>query len=219
MARMARLVIPNYPHHVTQRGSRKQTTFFSTQDYLLYVDLLASAKEKARVDIWAYCLMPNHVHLVVTPESKEGICALLQNAHRIYARRINAREGWRGHLWQERFHSFVMDEKYLLATVRYTELNPVRAGLCEQPDDWRWSSVHAHMKGVDDQLVSVAPMLHRVQDWPKFLGSRDSDDGYDKIREHAKSGRPVGGSQFIQQLERLAGRKLGMRKRGPKIRN
>lgn len=134
MARMARLVVPGYPHHVTQRGNRRQKTFFSIDDYASYIKLLAAAKSKAGVEVWAYCLMPNHVHLVVVPKTESSLAALFSDAHRRYTRRINAREGWKGHLWQERFHSSVMDENYLLSTVRYVELNPVRARLCDQAD-------------------------------------------------------------------------------------
>jgi putative transposase len=135
MARMPRVVVPEYPHHVTQRGARRQRTFFSAADYKTYLQLLAAAKADAGAEFWAYCLMPNHVHHVIVPSRQDSLAALFSAAHRRYTRHINFREDWRGHLWQERFHSFVMDERYLMATVRYVELNPVRAGLCEQPQD------------------------------------------------------------------------------------
>ena len=158
MPRMARLVVPGYPHHVTQRGNRRQKTFFHSQDYLAYLKLIANAKRKAQCDIWAYCLMPNHVHFVIVPGHESSLACLFKQAHRRYTRRINFREKWRGHLWQERFHSFVMDEPHLNATVRYVELNPVVAKLCSTPDEWRWSSVHAHLGSKDDEIVSVKPM-------------------------------------------------------------
>ncbi|MDG1306782.1 MAG: transposase [Porticoccaceae bacterium] len=100
MARLARVVVPNYPHHVTQRGNRRQQTFFSDDDYKAYVDLLAEAKNKAGVEVWAYCLMPNHTHIVVVPEHKDSLSVFFSNAHRRYTRRVNFREGWRGHLWK-----------------------------------------------------------------------------------------------------------------------
>ena len=136
MPRRARLVVPGYPHHVTQRGNRRQQVFYSEDDYLAYLDLLRVLTDDAGANIWAYCLMPNHVHLIVVPQRSDSLAALFGLAHRRYARRINEAREWKGHLWQERFHSVVMDEAHLLAAVRYVELNPVRAGLCSRPEDW-----------------------------------------------------------------------------------
>lgn len=101
MARMPRVVVPHYPHHVTQRGNRRQTTCFLDEDYQAYLDLLAKNKTEAGVDVWAYCLMPNHVHLVLVPDQPDSLGRLFRVAHREYTRRINLREDWRGHLWQE----------------------------------------------------------------------------------------------------------------------
>lgn len=219
MARLARVVVPNYPHHVTQRGNRRQQTFFSDDDYKAYVDLLAEAKNKAGVEVWAYCLMPNHTHIVVVPEHKDSLSVFFSNAHRRYTRRVNFREGWRGHLWQERFHSFVMDEQYLFATVRYTELNPVRARLCSLPEDWPWSSVHAHLKGEDDALVTVKPMLDRVGDWSGYLATRETEAELDSIRQQARTERPVGSKQFLDKMECQTGLCLRKGKPGPKVDN
>ena len=142
MARIARVIAEGMPHHITQRGNRRQQTFFSEDDYKAYLELMAEWCEKYDVQIWAYCLMPNHIHLIAVPSKKETLRLAIGEAHRRYTRRINFSKGWRGHLWQERFHSFVMDEHYLLATVRYVERNPVAARLCRHPRDWRWSSVY-----------------------------------------------------------------------------
>ena len=165
MARMPRLVVPGYPHHVTQRGNRRQQTFFSAEDYQAYIRLLAEARDDAGVQIWSYCLMPNHVHLVVVPARPDSLADFFKEAHRRYTRIINLREGWRGHLWQERFHSFVMDEQHLRAAVRYVELNPVRAKLCHRAEQWAWSSARAHLNSADDALLTAAPMLARVSNW------------------------------------------------------
>ena len=129
MARMARLVVPGHPHHLTQRGARRMAVFFGDEDYRAYLALLAEWCDAADTRVWAYCLMPNHIHLILVPATEDGLRAALGETHRRYTRRVNAREGWRGHLWQERFHSFAMDEDYLLACARYVELNPVRARL------------------------------------------------------------------------------------------
>jgi putative transposase len=216
MARIARIVIPAYPHHITQRGNRRQKTFFTREDYQHYLELLATAKAKARVEFWAYCLMPNHIHLVAIPAKEDSLATLFSDAHRRYSRRINFREGWRGHLWQERFHSFVMDERYLQATVRYTELNPVRAGLCTSPEDWEWSSVHAHLNDKDDELVTVKPMLDRISNWKNYLALKNSTRELDTIRKHAKTGRPIQNKRFLSELKELTGVDYRKGKPGPK---
>ena len=151
MARLARLVVPGLPHHITQRGNRRQQTFFCDEDYAAYVELMADWCGERGVEIWAYCLMPNHVHLIAVPQSEDGLGRAIGEAHRRYTRRINFREKWRGYLWQGRFASFVMDEPYLLAAARYVEWNPVRAGLAVDAADWPWSSAKAHLSGRDDR--------------------------------------------------------------------
>ena len=113
MARLARVVVPGMPHHVTQRGNRRQPTFFREDDYAAYLELMGQWCRERGVEIWAYCLMPNHVHLIAVPQSEDGLRLAIGEAHRRYTRRVNFREGWRGHLWQGRFASFVMDEPYL----------------------------------------------------------------------------------------------------------
>lgn len=214
MARMPRLVIPGYPHHVTQRGTRRMRTFFSAVDSQYYLDLVARYKTDAGIAVWAYCLMPNHVHFVVVPEEEDSLARLFRQVHLRYTRTINSRQRCQGHLWQERFHSFVMNEQYLLATVRYVELNPVHAKLCTHPEAWRWSSASAHLSGRDNQVVTTGPMLSRITDWRAYLSIRDNDDA--SIRRHSSSGRPAGDETFIHTLEGLTGRYLHQRKPGPK---
>ena len=216
MARMPRLVVPGYPHHVTQRGNRRMKTFFTEDDYEYYLELITRYKDEAGVEVWAYCLMPNHVHFVVVPRDHEGLARLFREVHRHYTRSINFREHCKGHLWQERFHSFVMDERYLLATVRYVELNPVKAKLCVKPEHWRWSSVRAHLRGQDDQVVMVGPMQERIANWRDYLSAASSKDELDSIRRFTSSGRPAGDATFIHNLEQLTGRELHRKKPGPK---
>ena len=216
MPRMARVVIPNYPHHVTQRGNRRQKTFFHDEDYRYYIELISEFSLKSRTEIWAYCLMPNHVHLVMMPVEEDGLRATLGEAHRRYTRYVNFREGWRGHLWQERFHSFTMDEDYLLSTVRYVERNPVIAGLCNHPEEWEWSSARAHIKGEDDELVRVKPMLGRIDDWEKYLSTSDSNSHIKQIKQHTRTGRPLGNMEFIRKLEAIAGIDLSLKTPGRK---
>ena len=216
MARLARLVVPGYPHHVTQRGVRRMTTFLSDEDYSAYIDLVAEGCQAAATEVWAYCLMPNHVHLILVPSAADGLRAALGEAHRRYTRRINAREGWSGYLWQGRFNSFAMDEAHLAACVRYVEANPVRAGLADRAEDWPWSSARAHLAGADDRLVKVAPMLERIADWRGFLADAVADETLHRLRRHSRTGRPCGGADWIDGLERSTGRSLKAQKPGPK---
>jgi putative transposase len=218
MARLARIVVPGLPHHVTQRGNRRQDTFFGEADYRAYLDLLAEACGKTGVACWAYCLMPNHVHLILVPPERapgaDGLRAALGEAHRRYTRLINLRQGWRGHLWQERFHSFVMDEPHLMACARYVEQNPVKAGLVRRARDWRWSSARAHLAGRDDELCEVGPLLRRCTDWRGLLAEKTQDEELEVLRGHARTGRPLGDEAFLERLEAATGRELKPRRRG-----
>jgi len=215
MSRIARVVVPGYPHHITQRGNRRQQTFFTDGDYRAYIRFLAKEKRRAEAEIWGYCLMPNHTHVVVVPKRPDSLAALFKEAHRKYTRRINSRMRWSGHLWQERFHSFPMDELHTFNAVRYAELNPVRARICQTAEEWPWSSVHAHMRKEDDLLVRVGPMLERVDDWEAYLGEGIPESALKLIRHHGRTGRPVGSEDFIRTLERKTGRSLRKRKPGP----
>ncbi|TNE56598.1 MAG: transposase [Alphaproteobacteria bacterium] len=217
MARISRIVVPGHPHHVTQRGNRRQDVFFCDDDYRLYIELLKKFCSKAKTDIWGYCLMPNHVHLILVPSHEDGLRGAIAEAHRRYTRHINEREEWLGHLWQGRFASFPMDEQHLLACARYVELNPVRAGLVKRPGDWQWSSANAHLKGHDDNLVKVAPLLRRVGEWSEFLRGGMDQNSLDAIRAGERTGRPLGSERFIKKLERTTGRRLQKEKPGPKM--
>jgi len=208
-------VVPGYPHHVTQRGNRRQQVFFSEDDYLAYLELLRDLKKDAGVDVWAYCLMPNHVHLIAVPQRPDSLATLFGLAHRRYARRINEAREWKGHLWQERFHSVVMDEHHLMAAVRYVELNPVRAGLCARPEDWAWSSTSAYLGGHSDQLLTTGPMRSRISDWNSYLGQAVPDELLKGLRQGTRTGRPVGDQPFVLQLEQITGLRLRPRKPGP----
>jgi putative transposase len=214
MARIARVVAEHYPHHITQRGNRRQDTFFCDDDYRYYIRLMAEWCDKFGVTIWAYCLMHNHVHLVAVPESEGGLRRAIGEAHRRYTRHINFREQWRGHLWQGRFASFLMDEKYLFTTTRYIELNPVRAGLVSIPEEYPWSSAEAHMKGRNDDLVKVQPLLRMVDDWRQFISDDVSDEEYELLQRHERTGRPLGSTSFIERLEKKLSRILTPQKGG-----
>lgn len=217
MARLPRIVLPGIPHHVTQRGNRRERVFFEDGDYALYLDLLSEAAARAQVAIWAYCLMPNHVHIIAVPSDEDGLRRTFRYVHRHYTGYINARMRVTGHLWQGRFSSVAMDEAHLVCALRYVALNPVRARLAERPDDWPWSSTRAHLSGKSDVFVDVTPALERVGDFASFLGEVfDEVMTYAALRKAESVGRPVGSKKWLADMEAQTGLTLAPRKRGPK---
>ena len=218
MARIARIVVPGIPHHVTQRGNRRQDVFFGEDDYRAYLALLAEYTRAAGISVWAWCLMPNHVHLMLCPPEPGALRQALSEAHRRYSRQVNFREGWRGYLWQGRFASCPMDEAHAYAAARYIELNPVRAAMVERPEDWPWSSARAHLGGAADGLTETGALGIPARDWPAFLASGLEDDTLEAIRGGERTGRPLGGDDFVAELEAATGRRLARQKPGPKPR-
>ena len=176
---------------------------------------MADECERHGVEIWAWCLMPNHSHMIAVPPSAEALRRAIGEAHRRYTTEINRRHGWRGCLWQGRFAAFVMDPAHTLMAARYIEMNPVRAHIVARPEEYLWSSACAHLQGRDDALCRVAPLLERVGDWASFLGQLATDEAVAEIRKHQSTGRPLGSDAFIDELERQLGRSLRPRKPGP----
>ncbi len=214
MARLARVIAPGFPHHVIQRGNRRLQTFFSDSDYRAYLSFLSLYCDRYSVEVWAYCLMPNHVHLVAIPHDEQGLRQAVGETHRNYTRLVNAREGWKGHLWQGRFSSYPMDERYTLAAVRYIETNPVRANLVKRPGDWLWSSAGAHLRGEVDGLVVRSPLSDMVGNWSDFLA--EVTDYGREFRRNENTGRPLGSREFVGRLEKELERRLHKMKTGPK---
>lgn len=217
MARIARFVAPDLPHHVTQRGNRGERVFFCDDDYQLYRDLLGEACRKAGVSVWSYCLMPNHIHLILTPNAREGLGRALGPTHWRYAGFINARLRVTGHLFQSRFGSVVLDDEYLMAAARYVALNPVRARLVDRAEDWPWSSARAHLAGADDGLVSVAPLLGRCAgDVADLIATDPTPQAMAALRGAETIGRPLGCPAFLDRVAILTGRDPRPAKRGRK---
>ncbi|MDP4593854.1 MAG: transposase [Beijerinckiaceae bacterium] len=218
MARIARLVVPGLPHHVTQRGNGRQQVFFEEEDYALYQDLIFDAAAQCGSRIWCWCLMPNHVHIILVPRDEDGLRRTFADAHRRYTGFINARRRKTGHLWQGRFGSVVVDEDHLYHAVRYVSLNPVRAGLVRRAKDWKWSSVRAHLAARDDRSFTAQPVLDRFGNFSQYL-AQGGDDAQDfaGLRLGETTGRPLGSVKWIAKLERKTGRILMPHKRGPKL--
>ena len=215
MTRLARLVVPGLPHHVTQRGNRREAIVFEDGDHEIYRDLLAEQTAKAEVEVWAYCLMPNHVHPILNPARADGLGRAIGETHRRYTNFINARGRWTGHLFQSRFSSVAMDEDHLMTAVRYVSLNPVRARLVAKAQDWPWSSVRAHLAGQDDGLVTVRPVLDRAPNVGEWLAGGETED-YAALRACEGTGRPLCAPAMVVELERILGRPIARRAAGRK---
>lgn len=219
MPRIARIVAPGMPHHVTQRGNRRMQTFFGDDDYRAYLSLVGQWCLPRGNRVWAYCLMPNHVHLIVVPDSEDGLSRGVGEAHRRYTRRVNFREGWRGHLWQGRFASVVMDDRYLVAATRYVERNPVKAGLVERAEDWPWSSARAHCEGRGDAIAEGQWLSELTAGWlctwSEYLCDADEADLAIRLRQLENTGRPLGDESFVNRVGGVIGRDIAKKKPGP----
>jgi putative transposase len=200
MPRKHRIVVAGKPHHIIQRGNRRQKVFFYPDDKILYLKLLKEQVKKYGIEVWAYCLMDNHVHLVLVPNTIEGLAKAVAETNRRFTCKINKRYDWKGYLWQGRFISFVMDEIYLIRTLRYVENNPVRAKIVEKAWDYPWSSARKHVEGFKDSLVTDCPSALLIEDWKDYLMKLEVDDILNEIRKRNLSGLPLGGSDFIETL-------------------
>jgi REP-associated tyrosine transposase len=208
MPRIARVVVPEVPHHIIQRGNRCQRSFFSDEDRVLYLRLLKRQGEKAGLIFLAYCLMDNHVHLIVVPKTQKSLWKGLGEVHRKYTTIINIREDWRGYLWQGRFSSFPLGETHLYRAVRYVERNPVRAGIVSRAEEYSWSSARAHAWNQPDPLLSSVRPFLRINDWASYLRDPDEEPFLDQFRNCSRTGRPLGEESFLAKLEELTGRRL-----------
>ena len=214
MARFRRLVVPGYPHHVTQRGVRQQTTFFDDLDYENYIRLASDLLDPSSLEVWAYCLMPNHIHAVVVPHAESSLASFFGPLHKLYAQHTNQRYEWNGHLWQARYFSVPMDESHALSALRYVELNPCRSGLVERPQDWPWSSARGNLGLVHDGLIPHRPALGLISSWSAYLDQPEKPVELQRLRQQTSTGRPVGDDSFIETVETLSGRRIRRRPAG-----
>ena len=219
MARIARVVIPNYPHHIIHRGNRREKVFFTKSDKQAYLDFLMKQAKRCGIEFWAYCLMDNHVHFVAVPKKEDSFARGFAQAHKDYTRRINFRNNWRGHLWEGRFKSCVLSQNHLYAAVRYIERNPVRAGMVKRGQDYSWSSAKAHVYKTKDRLLSDNFMTEEITNWKEYLSDDTDDKKGDLFVGCVDTGRPLGDNDFIKKLEAVVGRTLRRKKPGPKRRD
>jgi len=215
MPRVARVVTRNYPYHVTQRGNYQQTIFESEEDYRQYLAWLKEYSEKYSLDVWAYCLMSNHVHFVCVPRNDDSLARAFNTLHMRYSQYYNRKMGVTGHLWQGRFFSCILDEEHLYAAIRYVENNPVRAGVVHEPESYKWSSTRGHCGIVSDEILSdTCYLCDEIDDWSKYLRDSEPQEVIETLRKNVASGRPCGDEDFIKSIEKIVGRPLGVLPRG-----
>lgn len=203
MPRIARIIAPGYPHHITQRGNNRATVFFDDEDRQTYLTLLLKYTRKYDVAIWAYCLMGSHAHLLAVPKTETGLARGIGLTNMLYTQYLNRKLNQSGRIWQNRFFSCIVESnQYLWAVARYIERNPVKAGLTEAAIAYHWSSAEAHVKGSNNPLLPEESWLGSDEraGYTEFLGAVDEemDAG---IRRATRTGRPFGSEQFIDQME------------------
>lgn len=215
---MARVICPGVPYHVTQRGNRRCSVFSSDVDRELYLEYLTNYSGLHGLAVLAYCLMSNHVHLVVVPETQSSLERVFRPLHQRHALRINRLRSWNGHLWQGRYFSSPLDESYLWAAIHYVERNPVVAGMTARAENYRWSSAAAHCGMRVDSVLTQAKywvdLFCGVGDWASWLACEDNAEERSTLRLNTTKGLPCGSPQFIEQLAKTTGRTLQLRPRG-----
>ncbi len=216
MPRIARIIAPGYPHHITQRGNNRATVFFDNEDRRTYLKLLATYARKHSVQIWAYCLMDNHIHLLAVPETETALARGIGLTNQVYTQYLNRKLAQSGRVWQNRFFScLVENEQYLWAVARYIERNPLKAGLAKRPEAYRWSSAKAHLTGADDAMPGLSSWLAPSERnaYARFILAED--DGMDEaLRKATRTGRPFGSAGFVEMLESRMNQTLKPKKVG-----
>jgi putative transposase len=212
MSRIARVVVEGIPHHVTQRGNGRQEVFCSEADYRLYLDLLRVYSLRFGLKVWAYCLMPNHVHLIAVPQRPLSLARTLGRTHSDYARHFNLGRRSCGHVWQARFFSCPLDGAHLWQAMAYVERNPVRAGLAAEATAYRWSSAGAHANGMEREGLLDLETWERQYTpgrWREVLETGVNEEALrERLWEATLRGRPLGGQEFVEELERRMRRRL-----------
>jgi putative transposase len=217
MPRPPRITIPGLPHHVTHRGNNFEAIFHINEDRLTYLNMLKWFTQKHSVAVLGYCLMTNHVHLILTPDDQDSLASVIHGTHKTYAQYANKRFGRIGHLWQERHFSCAMDEPHCVAALRYVEQNPVRAGLARLPWQYPWSSAKPHVDGTDQEGLLDLEWWGKnfsPTEWKGFLEALEDDKLIAEIRSGTMSGRPAGSEDFLKNLEQVLGVDLRAKTRG-----
>jgi len=217
MARLPRLTIPGYPHHIIQRGNNRQAIFGDRADYELLLELIDEHARKQRVALHSYVLMSNHFHLLATPETAEGIPQMMQAVGRRYVRNYNLRHARTGTLWEGRYRStLIQAERYLLACMVYIDLNPVRAGMLADPAEYPWSSHQHHVGRRNDRLVTPHPLywalgntpFAREQAYAELVRTGISQAQQQALTDSALRGWALGEPDYVADLQRRTDRRV-----------
>jgi putative transposase len=211
MPRTARIVVPDIPHHITQRGNNRQDVFFVDDDRCFYLELLNNYAQKFALEILGYCLMTNHIHLIAVPNNPDSLAKAIGRTHLLYAQYINRFHKRSGHLWQNRFFSCPLGDRHLFKAMRYVERNPVRAKIVRFAWQYQWSSASAHT-GKDDTAGIIDPARWRNlvgnMDWKHILSKSEDKRELQQIRTCLSVGRPLADDSFISKIEHAVGRRL-----------
>jgi len=212
MPRIARLVVPDYPHHITQRGNYRQDVFRDDADRKQYLEFVAYYSQKCQLEILGYCIMTNHVHFIAIPKKEDSLARVFKLTHTLYSQYFNKKMKARGHLWQGRFYSCVLDDNHLLATAGYIERNPVRAKIVKKPTDYIWSSAKSHCGISHKDAIDTTSLFKYIEikqgKWKDFIDRSDDPDEVSVIRKYTMTGRPLGSNSFIHRLEKVFDKRL-----------
>jgi putative transposase len=217
MPRIARIIAPSYPHHITQRGNNRSSVFFDDEDRQTYLKLLTSYARTYALQVWAYCLMDNHVHLLIVPGTENALARGIGLTNQVYTQYLNRKLNQSGRIWQNRFFSCVVEsEQYLWAVARYIELNPLKAGIAKHAEEYRWSSAKTHLTGAEDSVLGpLSTWLDPSEKnaYSKFVLT-ENEEMDTKIRQATRTGRPFGSESFIDMLELQLNQVLRPKKAG-----
>lgn len=223
MPRLARTVFAGVPHYITQRGNRREDVFYTDEDREIYLEWLKTYCDLHKVEILAYCLMPNQIHFVALPKTETGLQLVLKPLHMRYAQRFNRQRGWKGHVWQGRYFSSPLDQQYLWSAIRYVERIPVRGKVVRKAERYHWSSAAAHCKKREDELLPTRAFwrkkIEAIIDWSAWLAEGDVPEEKTIIRRNIEKGLPCGSESFIKKLEKIAGRELRYRPMGRPVKS
>ncbi|MFM7024215.1 MAG: transposase [Flavobacteriales bacterium] len=214
MPRIARVVVPSVPYHITQRGNYRQDIFEDDFDREKYLEFFMMYKESFDLKLYAWCLMSNHVHFIVEPSTEKTLAQVFNATHVAYSKYFNKKRGVFGHLWQGRFYSCALDNDHLYEALRYVELNPLRARMAKKIESYNWTSAKMRITGKGKIPLDSIRNYLEIDDWQDYLMEGVNEDLINEIRSKTRTGRPLGNEKFTKKIEKLSGRSFALKKAG-----